>query len=73
MAQLAGQTKLLVKATCVHSYITSKRIELESPSCSGFEAKFKKLHNLTNQDFLAKIVNNAQRPTMRPHDDGMIA
>ena len=24
--------------TCVHTYITSKRIELESPCWSGFEA-----------------------------------
>ena len=23
---------------CVHMYTTSKRIELESPGCSGFEA-----------------------------------
>ena len=23
---------------CVHIYTTSKQIELESPSCSGFEA-----------------------------------
>ena len=27
--------------TCAHMYITSKRIELESPSCSGIEENLK--------------------------------
>ena len=27
--------------TCVHTYINSKRIELESPGCTGFEENSK--------------------------------
>ena len=27
--------------SCVHMYTTSKRIELESPGCSGFEANLR--------------------------------
>ena len=27
--------------TCVHTYITSKQIELESPGCTGFEENSK--------------------------------
>ena len=30
-----------ILTNCVCSYTTSKRIELESPGCSGFEANFK--------------------------------
>ena len=30
-----------IPTNCVRSYITSKRIEIESPGCSGFEANFK--------------------------------
>ena len=29
------------RRTCVHTYITSKRIELESPGCTGFEENLK--------------------------------
>ena len=29
--------RLRKSRTCVHTYITSKRIELESPGCTGFE------------------------------------
>ena len=29
--------------SCVHIYTTSKRIELESPGCSGFEENSKSL------------------------------
>ena len=42
--------------TCVHTYITSKRIELEIPSCSDLEENLTNLNNLTNRDFLAQFV-----------------
>ena len=41
---------------CVRMNIASKEIELESPGGSGFEAKSKKLKNLSNWEFLAQFV-----------------
>ena len=35
------EMRLRKNRTCVHIYITSKRIELESPGCTGFEENSK--------------------------------
>ena len=40
-AQMSNIRKSLQKTTCVYTLIGSKRIELESPGCSGFEENLK--------------------------------
>ena len=52
-----AEKELACSMNTVHTYITYVRIELESPSWSGFEENSTDLlQNLTTMDFLAQFV-----------------